>query len=65
MSEWCSELDEDVLACLKGGPKSAADLGRRVGVSEAGLASVLLMLAAEGKIRISRVQLADTAERRA
>ena len=59
MHGWWSDLDHEVFSCLNGGAKSAAEIGRRVGLSEAALTSVLSMLAAEGKIRITRVQIAE------
>ena len=54
------ELDDQVLACLRDGPKSPQALARRLGLSPAGTTSVLMMLAAEGKIRVTGVELAKT-----
>src|SRR5438045_8066412 len=51
---WWSELDDQVLTCLREGPISTGDLARRLNLSPAGATSVLLMLAAEGKIRHER-----------
>lgn len=59
--EFWSELDHQVLACLRDGPKSTRDLARRLGLSLGGATSVLLMLAAEGKIRVTSVELAESA----
>ncbi|MBI2215728.1 MAG: hypothetical protein HYU51_00375 [Candidatus Rokubacteria bacterium] len=55
---WWGDLDRDVLACLDEGARSPQELGQRLGVSESALTSVLLMLAAEGRVRISRVEIA-------
>ena len=59
--EWWSELDDQVLACLHDGPKSIRDVARRLGLSTGSVTSVLLMLAAEGKIRVTEVALAESA----
>jgi predicted ArsR family transcriptional regulator len=59
--EWWGELDHQVLACLRDGPQSIPDLARRLNLSPAAATSVLMMLAAEGKIRVTRVELAETA----
>ena len=58
---WWSELDDEVLACLKEGPKSIRDLARRLAISPASATSVLLMLAAQGKVRITGEERCDTA----
>jgi DNA-binding IclR family transcriptional regulator len=54
---WWSEIDHDILACLREGPKSTSELGKRLGLSAAALSSLLLMLAAEGRVRVDRVKL--------
>ena len=59
--EFWSELDQQVLACLRDGPTSMRDLAQRLGLSPGGATSVLLMLAAEGKIRVTGVELAESA----
>jgi DNA-binding IclR family transcriptional regulator len=58
---WWSELDDQVLRCLREGPISTRDLARRLNLSPAGATSLLLMLAAEGKVRVTSVELADPA----
>jgi len=58
--EWWGELDDQVLACLRDGPQSARELARRLNLSPGGATSVLLMLAAEGKVRVTAVELAET-----
>ena len=55
---WWSEIDDDVLACLRDGPMSTTELGQRLRLSSAALSSVLLMLAAEGRVRVDTVNLA-------
>jgi len=60
-SGWWSELDDQVLTCLREGPISTHDLARRLNLSAAGATSVLLMLAAEGKIRVTSVELVTQA----
>jgi len=57
---WWSELDHQVLACLREGPKSMRDLAGRLNLSPEGATSVLLMLAAEGKIRVTGAELAES-----
>jgi len=56
------EIDGEILDALRGGPKSPRDLARELGVSAAGVTSLLLMLAAEGKVRVTRVELTDAQE---
>ena len=59
VSDWWSEIDAEVLALLEEGrPASPAELGRRLGVSEAAVTSLLWGLASEGKIRIRQVERA-------
>jgi DNA-binding Lrp family transcriptional regulator len=59
VSDWWSEIDDEVLALLQDGrPASPADLGRRLGLSEAAVSSLLWGLASEGKIRIRQVERA-------
>jgi hypothetical protein len=55
--DWWRSLDDEVLDCLADGPASAADIGRRLGMSEAAATSLIFMLAGEGKVRIARVEL--------
>jgi DNA-binding IclR family transcriptional regulator len=55
--DWWSEIDHDILACLREGPKSTSELGKRLGLSASALNSLLLMLAAEGRVRVDRVKL--------
>ncbi|OGL02265.1 MAG: hypothetical protein A3E31_11945 [Candidatus Rokubacteria bacterium RIFCSPHIGHO2_12_FULL_73_22] len=58
MDDWWTELEGDVLACLRtAGAIPPAEVGRRLGVSEDSAASLLAMLAREGKVRIALVEL--------
>jgi DNA-binding IclR family transcriptional regulator len=58
------EIDGEILDSLRSGPKSPRDLGRELGLSTAGVTSLLLMLASEGKVRVTRVELTSTKEMR-
>lgn len=50
-------LDDEILACLDSGvPATPAEIGRRLGFSEAAAASCLSMLVAEGRVRICLVE---------
>ena len=53
-----AEIDDAVLKCLAIGEATPADMGRRLGISEAAVVSVVAMLAAEGRVRVCRVALA-------
>jgi IclR-like helix-turn-helix domain-containing protein len=52
------ELDAEVLHCLaeRPGEVSPAQLGGRLGMSEAAVCSILAMLAETGKVRIRSVE---------
>lgn len=52
------DLDAAVLAALASGAKSPAEIGQSVGISESSAASLVAMLAQNGKIRIRLVELA-------
>ena len=56
------EIDGEILDSLRDGPKSPRDLARQLKLSPAGFTSLLLILASEGKVRVTRVELADTSE---
>lgn len=56
------EIDGEILDRLREGPKSPRDLGRELGLSTAGITSLLLMLASEGKVRVTRVELTNPKE---
>jgi len=55
---WWSEIDEQIIACLRSGPQSTQDLAWKLGMSPTAVTSVLFMLAAEGKVRITGAELA-------
>lgn len=53
-----SELDADLLRCLaeRHGASTPAELGRRLGMSEQAVCSIVAMLAEAGKVRIVSVE---------
>jgi predicted ArsR family transcriptional regulator len=55
---WWGELDEEIIACLRSGPQSTQDLAWKLGMSSTAVTSLLAMLAAEGKVRITGAELA-------
>jgi DNA-binding Lrp family transcriptional regulator len=58
MDGWWNEIDGDVRAILeRSGPTSPRDIARQLRLSEGAVASVLAMLAQEGKLRIQQVDL--------
>ena len=64
MDGWWSEIDEQIeKALVRNGGLSPADLSREIGLSEAATVSILSRLAAEGKVRMMRVELAAPRER--
>jgi DNA-binding Lrp family transcriptional regulator len=67
VDRWWSDIDDAVLACLsETGGASPAEIGRRLGMSEEAAASLVSMLAQEGRVRISRVEaMQGVATRRA
>ena len=54
MDHLWSEIDDAVMQCLAAGAAAPAEIAERLGMSEAAIASVLAMLAAEGKVAICR-----------
>lgn len=57
VDEWWSDLDDELLATLgAGGAMTPAELGGRLGISESAVASLLAMLATEGRVRIRLVE---------
>jgi predicted ArsR family transcriptional regulator len=54
---WWSEIDDQIIACLRDGPQSTDNLAWRLGISAAAVTSLLLMLAAEGKVRVTGAEL--------
>jgi predicted ArsR family transcriptional regulator len=58
MDSWWNEIDDQVQGCLeRHGAMAPAEIARQLGLSEGAVASVLSMLAQEGKLRIARVEL--------
>jgi hypothetical protein len=58
MDGWWTEIDRDVRACVERfGPMSPGEIARLLQLSEGAVASVLSMLAQEGKLRIAQVDL--------
>jgi predicted ArsR family transcriptional regulator len=58
MDSWWNEIDDQVQGCLERyGAMAPAEIARQLGLSEGAVASVLSMLAQEGKLRIARVEL--------
>ena len=57
-TDFWDELDGDVLRCLEDahGAMAPAELGRRLGMSERAVCSILAMLAETGKVRIRSVE---------
>lgn len=65
MDGWWTEIDDQVRACLeRHGAMAPADIARQLGLSEGAVASVLSLLAQEGKLRISQVELPRREDRR-
>ncbi len=49
-------LDEEILGCLaRGGPMAVKEIAGKLGMSEDGAASLLCLLAQQGKVRICSV----------
>ncbi len=65
MDGWWTEIDREVQECLdRHGEMSPAEIARHLRLSEGAVASVLSMLAQEGKLRISRVELPNREDSR-
>jgi hypothetical protein len=65
---WWDDLDAAVVACLEGrGAMAPHEVGRHVGLSASAVASILCLLALEGRVRICLVEktAARSAEQRA
>ena len=61
-ADWWADLNREVIECVTtAGPTTPAEVGRRLGMSEAGATSLLAMLAREGKVRIALVEVASEA----
>jgi hypothetical protein len=53
--DYWNELDDGILACVAAGDTTPSEIGRRLGLSEGAVCSILAMLAIEGRVRICRV----------
>ena len=53
-----TDLDDELLRCLgeRGGAVTPAELGARLGMSEAAVCTIIAMLAETGKVRILSVE---------
>jgi len=59
MADWWTELESEILNCLEhAGAVTPAEVGRRLGISEAAAAALLSVLGRDGKVRICLVELA-------
>jgi predicted ArsR family transcriptional regulator len=62
---WWNEIDDQVRHCLeRHGAMAPIEIARQLGLSEGAVASVLSLLAQEGKLRIARVELPQREDRR-
>ena len=65
MDGWWNEIDDQVKHCLeRHGAMAPVEIARQLGLSEGAVASVLSLLAQEGKLRIARVELPPREDRR-
>jgi hypothetical protein len=65
MDGWWTEIESQVRRCLeRNGGMTPAELARQLGLSESEVASVLSLLAHEGKLRIAQVELPAREDRR-
>ena len=65
MDGWWTEIEGQVRRCLeRNGGMTPAELARQLGLSESEVASVLSLLANEGKLRIAQVELPAREDRR-
>lgn len=54
---WWDDLDASILAALANGGKSPRELGDKLGLSEQSMTSLVSMLAMQGRVRISQVEM--------
>ena len=65
MDGWWNEIDDQVQTCLeRNGAMAPSEIARQLGLSEGAVASVLSLLAQEGKLHITRVELPLREDRR-
>jgi DNA-binding Lrp family transcriptional regulator len=57
MDGWWIDVERDILECLQGrGAMPVEEVARRLALSESAAASLLALLAREGKVRICSVE---------
>ena len=57
--EWWTELEAEVLRCLEGrGAVPPVEIANKLGMSEAAAASLLAIMAREGRVKIRSVEAA-------
>jgi len=60
---WWDDIEREIDQCLRRqGDCTPAELGRYLGMSESAVASLICVLAADGKVRIARVEAAARAD---
>ena len=59
MTDWWSELDDEIVNCLVDRDLTPGELSQKVGMSTAAVTSLLGRLAQEGRITILRVARAS------
>lgn len=65
MDEWWNEIDHEIRQCLeRHGTMSPAEIGRQLRMTEGAVSSLLSLLAREGKVRITSVELPQAADPR-
>ena len=57
--DWWTDLENEALACLEIRGLSAVELSHKLGMSEAAVASVVAMLAADGRVHLSLIERAS------
>ena len=53
---WWADLEDEALECLEMRGLSAVELGHKLGMSEASVTSVIALLAADGRVRLSLIE---------
>jgi len=63
-TDWWTEIDSAIIGCLRRERSmTPAEIGRRLGMSEAAATSILARMATEGRLRIRLVDVVASAER--
>lgn len=58
MENFWGTIDTEILDCLATRAMTPAEISGKLGISEAGVCSMLALLAADGKVRICAAELA-------